>query len=162
MKARGLSRPVLVGGAAAEYYSASALTTGDFDMCSPAQAALEEELQGFGFIRPSGAGKSLRGWIHPELGLGFEVVANVPMDGNVDAAHIVLVENIAQDAAFAIISVEDLIADRMGQYASGTARDRIDQARALFLLNPDVDLDYLERRIREESFGDYGIEDIRT
>jgi len=33
---------------------------------------------------------------------------------------------------------------------------------ALFLLNPDVDLDYLERRIREESFGDYGIEDIRT
>lgn len=162
MKARGLSRPVLVGGAAAEYYSASALTTGDFDMCSPAQPALEEELQRFGFIRPSGAGKSLRGWIHSELGLGFEVVANVPMDGNVDAAHIVLVENIAQDAAFAIISVEDLIADRMGQYASGTARDRIDQARALFLLNPDVDIDYLERRIREESFGDYGIEDIRT
>lgn len=162
MKARGLSRPVLVGGAAAEYYSASALTTGDFDMCSPAQPALEEELQRFGFMRPSGAGKSLRGWIHPELGLGFEVVANVPMDGNVDAAHIVLVENIAPGAAFAIISVEDLIADRMGQYASGTARDRIDQARALFLLNPDVDLDYLERRIREESFGDYGIEDIRT
>jgi hypothetical protein len=162
MKARGLSRPVLVGGAAAEYYSASALTTGDFDMCSPAQPALEEELQRFGFIRPSGAGKSLRGWIHPELGLGFEVVANVPMDGNVDAAHIVLVENIAPSTAFAIISVEDLIADRMGQYASGTARDRIDQARALFLLNPDVDLDYLERRIREESFGDYGIEDIRT
>ena len=162
MKARGFSRPVLVGGAAAEYYSASALTTGDFDMCSPAQPALEEELQRFGFIRPSGAGKSLRGWIHPELGLGFEVVANVPMDGNVDAAHIVLVENIAPGTAFAIISVEDLIADRMGQYASGTARDRIDQARALFLLNPDVDFDYLERRIREESFGDYGIEDIRT
>lgn len=33
---------------------------------------------------------------------------------------------------------------------------------ALFVLNPDVDLDYLERRIREESFGDYDIEDIRT
>ena len=162
MKAQGFSRPVLVGGAAAEYYSASALTTGDFDMCSPAQPALEEELQRLGFIRPSGAGKSLRGWIHPELGLGFEVVANVPMDGNVDAAHIVLIENMTPGAAFAIISVEDLIADRMGQYASGTARDRIDQARALFLLNPDVDLDYLERRIREESFGDYGIEDIRT
>lgn len=162
MKARGLSRPVLVGGAAAEYYSASALTTGDFDMCSPAQPALEEELQHFGFIRPSGAGKSLRGWIHPELGLGFEIVANVPMDGNVDAAHIVLIENMTPGAAFAIISVEDLIADRMGQYASGTARDRLDQARALFSLNPDIDLDYLERRIREESFGDYGIEDIRT
>jgi hypothetical protein len=26
---------------------------------------------------------------------------------------------------------------------------------------PDIDLVYLERRIREESFGDYGIDDIK-
>jgi hypothetical protein len=48
----------------------------------------------------------------------------------------------------------------MGQYTSGTARDRIDQARILFALHPDLDLDYLERRIREESMGDYGVEDL--
>lgn len=36
MTKRGLPRPVLVGGAAAEFYSSSALTTGDFDMCSTA------------------------------------------------------------------------------------------------------------------------------
>ena len=53
-----------------------------------------------------------------------------------------------------------LIADRMGQYASGTARDRIDQARLLLALHPDADMAYLERRIREESMGDYGVEDI--
>ena len=41
--------------------------------------------------------------------------------------------------------VEDLIADRMGQYASGTARDRIDQARTLLALHPDADMAYLER-----------------
>ena len=33
MVARGLSRPILVGGAAVEYYSGSAVTTGDFDIC---------------------------------------------------------------------------------------------------------------------------------
>jgi hypothetical protein len=78
-----------------------------------------------------------------------------------DAAHIVLIDNFSTEGGFAIVSVEDLIADRMGQYASGTARDRKDQARDLFALNPDVDLVYLERRIRDESFGDYGIDDIK-
>ncbi len=157
----GCPRPVLVGGAAAEYYSASALMTGDVDLCTPVQSELEAEMRRHGFIKPSGPGKSTRGWIHPDLQLGFEVVATVPMDGAVDRDHILLVQDIAPDQAFAIISVEDLIADRMGQYASGAARDRIDQARALFALHPDADLRYLERRIREESFGDYGVQDLR-
>lgn len=161
MHKRGLLRPVLVGGAAVEFYSTSALTTGDFDMCTPSQAELEDEMQRQGFVRPSGRGKSLRGWIHPELGLGFEVVADVPMDGNVDAAHIRLVRPVGEEALFRVISVEDLIADRMGQFASGTARDRIDQARLLLSLHPAADLGYLDRRIREESSGDYGIADIQ-
>jgi hypothetical protein len=160
MATRGLPRPVLVGGAATEFYSTSALTTGDFDICPTCQPELEEEMQRFGFIRPSGAGQMLRGWIHPELKLGFEVVADVPMDGKVDAAHIRLVRPIGETALFRVISVEDLIADRMGQYASGTARDRIEQARLLLALHPDADMPYLESRIREESMGDYGIEDI--
>ncbi len=102
----------------------------------------------------------MKGWVHPELKLGFEVVADVPMDGYVDPAHIRLVQPVGDSALFRVISVEDLIADRMGQYASGTARDRIDQARVLLALHPDADMDYLERRIREESMGDYGVKDI--
>lgn len=43
---------------------------------------------------------------------------------------------------------------------SGTAPDRVDQTRLLFQLHPDLDLDYLDRRIREESAGDYGVEDL--
>ena len=160
MVARGLPRPILVGGAAVEFYSGSAVTTGDFDLCSPVQAELEEEMQRLGFIKPSRPGMATRGWIHPELALGFEVVADVPMDGGVDAAHIRLVQPIGETALFRVISVEDLIADRMGQYASGTARDRIDQARLLLALHPDADLAYLERRIREESGGDYGVRNI--
>ena len=161
MHQRGLSRPVLVGGAAAELYSTSALTTGDFDICTFRQTELEEELQRLGFVRPSGKGTMVKGWVHPELKLGFEVVAEVPMDGNVDAAHIRMVQPIGGSALFRVISVEDLIADRMGQYASGTARDRLDQAKVLLALHPDADLVYLERRIREESMGDYGVEHIK-
>jgi hypothetical protein len=158
MKARGLQRPILVGGAAAEFYSMSALSTGDFDMCTVSQGALEEEMRRLGFIKPSGAGQSLKGWIHPALKLGFETVADVPMDGNFDRDTLVLVDDFAEDGLFVVISVEDLIADRMGQYASGTAKDRLDQAKTLFSLQTDLDRGYLEHRIREETFGDYGIE----
>lgn len=104
----------------------------------------------------------LKGLIHPHLKIGFEVVADVPMDGTVDPTHVLLVEPIGETALFRVISVEDLIADRMGQYASGTASDRLEQARLLLTLHPDADRDYLERRIREESMGDYGIADLES
>lgn len=161
MHERGLPRPILVGGAAAEFWSTSALTTGDFDICTPLQPELEQEMTKFGFVRPSGIGQLTKGWIHPELKLGFEVVANVPMDGTIDVARLQLVRPVGETALFRVISLEDLIADRMGQFASGTARDRLDQARILLALHPDADFDYLERRIREESCGDFGIEDIK-
>lgn len=158
--ARGLSRPVLVGGGAVEFYTGGTVMTGDIDITSPAQPELEEEMQRIGFVRPSGAGKSLRGWIHPDLGLGFEIVGSSPMGGSADAARIRLVQPIGESARFRLLSIEDLIADRMGQFASGSAPDMRAQARALLRLYPDVDRVYLDRRIREETLGDHGIEDI--
>ncbi|MBV8685280.1 MAG: hypothetical protein JOZ90_11515 [Alphaproteobacteria bacterium] len=161
MHARGLPRPILVGGGAAEYYSASALMTGDIDVTSPVQPELEEELRRLGFVRPSGSGRSLRGWVYPDLGLGFEVVGSSPLDGAVDPARLVLVEQMQEGAAFVIIPVEDLIADRMGQYASGSAPEMLEQARRLLALHPDADMHYLERRIRTETLGEHGVDDIR-
>lgn len=155
----GLNRPILVGGAAAEFYSQSAISTGDFDICTFQQGELEEEMLRHGFVRPSGTGQLLKGLVHPDLKLGFEVVANTPMDGNFDRDTLTLVNNIG-GGAFVVISVEDLIADRMGQYASGTAADRLDQARTLFCLGLAIDRDYLDRRIREETGGDHGIETL--
>jgi hypothetical protein len=63
MEARRLPRPVLVGGGAVEFYSGSALMTGDIDVTSPAQPELEEELGRLGFVRPSGPGQSLRAFV---------------------------------------------------------------------------------------------------
>lgn len=48
----------------------------------------------------------------------------------------------------------------MGQFASGSAPEMREQAITLLALNPDVERDYLDRRIREETFGDYSLADI--
>ncbi len=98
-----------------------------------------------------------RGWIHADVKLGFEVVSDTLLDGNADRSRVRMI-SIGDAGRVAVISVEDIIADRMGQYGSGTARDMLGQARALFRLYSDVDRDYLERRIREETAGDYGID----
>lgn len=160
MHRRGLPRPILVGGAAAEYFSGSALMTGDIDLTSPVQPELEDELARLGFVRPEGVGHTPLGWIHPDLRLGFEVVADTLMEGAVDYRRVLLVEGIAADIAFAVIPIEDLIADRMGQYASGAAPEMREQARILYRLHPDLDMEYLDRRVRHETGNDYGIADL--
>ncbi|HEX8222509.1 MAG TPA: hypothetical protein VF605_01685 [Allosphingosinicella sp.] len=53
-----------------------------------------------------------------------------------------------------------MIADRVGQYASGTAPEMLEQARRLFTLHADADRANMERRIRHESAGEYGGEDL--
>lgn len=37
------------------------------------------------------------------------------------------------------------------------AADRLGQAQQLLRLHPGLDMDYLERRIREETMGEHGI-----
>lgn len=160
MKGRGLPVPVLVGGGAVELYSGSAMMTGDFDVVTPWQEEFEEELRREGFTKPIGPGHTALGWVHPDLALGFEVVSRTLLDGMADRNRIVFI-GLSTDGEAAIISLEDMIADRMGQYASGAALEMLEQARRLFALHPDADLDYMERRIRHESAGAYGIANLQ-
>lgn len=62
MKRQGFEPPVLVGGAAVELYSGSAITTGDFDVVTGRQDAFEAALREDGFTKPGGFG-------HTPLGL---------------------------------------------------------------------------------------------
>lgn len=157
----GFERPVLVGGAAVELYTNSAINTGDFDIITGSQQAFEQHLQTAGFIRPSGPGMATRGWIHPDLQLGFEVVGSTLLDGEADRDRVRLID-VGTDGAAAVISLEDMIADRMGQYASGTARTMLRQAKTLFKLYPDADLAYMEDRIRFETAGEYGVDTLQN
>lgn len=159
MRARGFLPPVLVGGGAVELYTLSAINTGDFDIVTARQEEFEQELRRLGFSKPEGLGHTPLGWVHPELKLGFEVVSSALLDGAADRDRILFID-LAGDGRAAIISIEDMIADRMGQFASGAAPTMREQARTLFALHGDLDLDYMERRIRHESAGEYGVEDL--
>lgn len=159
MKARGFEAPILVGGAAVELYSKSAVATGDFDIVTARQPEFEEELRAHGFTKPEGLGHTPLGWVHPGLRLGFEVVSSTLLDGMADRDRILLID-LGEDGQAAFVSIEDMIADRMGQYASGSAPEMLQQARDLFTLHPNADLEYLDRRIRYESAGDHGIADL--
>ncbi len=156
---RGHSRPILVGGAALELYSASAYTTGDFDLVAARQDLVEQQLRHAGFVRPSGPGTLTRGWIHPDLKLGFEIVGNNLLGGHADSTRLRLL-SIGTSGDVAVIAIEDLIADRMGQFASGAAPECLEQARQLHVLAPELDMAYLDFRIGEETFGDYGAADL--
>lgn len=145
----GLKPPILVGGGAVELYTQGAVNTGDFDLVSTGQSALEAVMMTHGFVRPSGPGVATRGWIHPDLKLGFEVVGSRLLDGYADTSLLQMIE-VEAHGTVAVISVEDLIADRMGQYASRAAYDMLGHAKALFTLSEGLDLHYMERRIREE------------
>lgn len=159
MTAQGFELPVLVGGGAVEMFSSSAIATGDFDIATAWQEVFEAVLRDLGFVKPSGPGKATRGWIHPDLMLGFEVVSRTLLGGLADRDRVYLID-LGEDGIAAIISVEDIIADRMGQFASRTAPDMLGQAARLLVLHSDVDRAYLDRRVREETTDDYGIEDI--
>ena len=100
-----------------------------------------------------------RGWIHPELALGFEVVTSTLLDGMAERERVCLIDA-GEGQTVSVIPLEDMIADRMGQYASGTAPAMREQARRLFVLHNEADLDYMDKRIRYESGGDYGVADL--
>jgi hypothetical protein len=161
MDEAGFRPPVLVGGAAVEIYTRGAVTTGDFDLACGRQDILEAEMQRHGFVRPTGTGTLTRGWVHPELKLGFECVSDLLLDGLADRDMVQIVE-LGEDGSAAVIAPEDIIADRMGQYASGSAPDMLGQAKALFAVCEGLDMDYMRRRIAEETAGEYGIQDLEA
>ena len=161
MEAQGHHPPVLVGGGAVELYSNNLIATGDFDISTPWQDAFESALISLGFVRPSGAGKATRGWMHADFKLGFEVVSSTLLDGLADRERVVRLD-LGDDGVALILSVEDMIADRMGQFGSGSAPEMLAQAQVLASLHTDVDTTYLERRIREETAGDLGIQDLKA
>lgn len=158
---QGFSAPVLVGGAAIELYSNNLIATGDFDIATARQEEFEHALIGLGFVRPSGSGKATRGWIHPDFRLGFEVVTSTLLDGLADRDRVVRLD-LGEDGTACILAIEDMIADRMGQFASGSAPDMLNQAQVVASLHSDLDPVYLERRIREETSGELGIQHLKT
>ena len=142
---------VIVGGAAVSFYTQGAILSGDFDIV--ADIAFEQFLFQFGFCKETGAGRLLGGYFHPDVPrLGFEFVSGALFEGKADNDKLLAVP-ILDDKEVVFPAIEDLIADRLGQFASSKNRDEsmLIQAKLLFDLASDCDHAYLKRRIIEET-----------
>jgi hypothetical protein len=142
---------VIVGGAAVSFYTQGQVLSGDFDMV--ADIGFERFLLAEGFEKDVGPGKFLGSYFHPEVEhLGFEFVSGALFDGKSDWDKVVAVP-VTDETEVVFPAVEDLIADRLGQYAGSKnrARDMLDQARLMLSLASECDRVYLRRRIIEET-----------
>jgi hypothetical protein len=165
-KAQGKSPPIIVGGAAVEFYTGSTIMTGDFDLVSPDQPAIEAALQKVGFRREDRMGHAMRGLYHPDLNMGAEVVSSRLLDGAADIGHTVDVTTSPAGAFVRIVSLEDMIADRLAQYGSAPrgVPEMLDQALTLwrFAEQRQIDEAYLDKRIRYETAGDWSLDRLKS
>ena len=143
---------VLVGGAATALYTSGAFPSFDFDVVAGMNEEFAAAMLQHGFKREDRPGHLLVGFYHPDHpGYGVQQVTPPLFDGRSDLGRLVRL-SVVPSGEVMLPSVEDMIADRLAQYAvaSPTDTSRLDQARALFALAHDPDRDYLVRRIIEE------------
>ena len=108
-----------MGGAAVELYTGGRITSGDFDFVSQWQSEFFAELEAVGFERPDKPGWLTRSLWHPELHFGVQVVSQPLMDGRADDSKIQVIDvGSDRELTLRVITIEDLIADRMAQSLS--------------------------------------------
>jgi hypothetical protein len=97
-------RPVLIGGAAVELYTAGAYCTGDLDFAGTVPPAVARFLGGCGFRR------SGRHWVHEqgEVFLELPVASLLPREQAIELA--------AFDRPVLVVSPEDLLVDRLAAW----------------------------------------------
>ena len=133
--------PVLVGGAAVEILTGGAYTTGDLDFVGSVPPSVRDILEENGFKR------SGRHWIHEvaEIFLEFPGDALDPKER--------AIRHEAYGYNLILVSLEDLLVDRLGAWAHW--KSGVDGANAFLLYRicrSEIDDDRLTRRAREEGF----------
>ncbi|MFA7431423.1 MAG: hypothetical protein WCZ23_14790 [Rhodospirillaceae bacterium] len=156
---QGHPRPVLVGGAVVELHVGSAMASGDFDILYEMPEVLRETLGHHGF-QPS-LSNPHAAMMNLETGMAVEFVKGPLFDGRSDRSRLVLY--MFENGSILVPPIEDMIADRMGQDTSaprGVPMMR-EQAVALYKLAENLDLDYLDKRIRQESANEHKLATLR-
>jgi hypothetical protein len=147
------ARPVLAGGAAASIYTGGMITSGDFDVIAAADEVFDGVMADHGFRPEDRAGHLLIGYYHPDVPtIGVQLVSGRLFEGRTDPQHITLLP-IENGGTIALAPIEDMIADRLGQYAASDDRDdeMLEQATLLFKLAGHIDREYLIKRALEET-----------
>lgn len=105
---------------------------------------------------------SLRGLYHPALLLAVDFVSGSLFEGRTDQGRIMrAIVDASRGTTVSFAPVEDMIADRLGQYESapGGVPAMLEQARLLLALADEIDETYLRRRVGEEC-ADVGLLDL--
>ena len=147
----------LVGGASVVILTDGEFHSGDFDLVATDVALFREILLKYGFQDERGQGRARNmlqaGWMHPDHpDLGWQLVTGPLFDGKSDTSKKIAIE-LRTDSELTLPAVEDLIADRLGQFAAQDGKSHhelVDQARPLFRLANGIDQDYLKRRVVED------------
>lgn len=144
--------PVLVGGAATAIQTAGEFMSGDFDVVAGNDDAFAAAMAEAGFLIDERVGRLAGGFHHPDFPrYGVELVSGDLFDGRSDRAKLIRL-SFRDGSDIVLPPVEDLIADRLGQYAIASVSDasRLEQAKVLLRMAKEVDGHYLRSRIVDE------------
>ena len=133
-------RPILIGGAALEFYTAGGYATADVDLALPSAPEVDAAFDRLGFEREG------RYWHRMDLDLLFEAPAAAGLPGETAPRTEVEVEGLPVE----VIGVEDLLVDRLRAWV----RWRSDEdgrwcSRLSALYGERMDWAYIERRVAE-------------
>ncbi len=129
-------RPVLIGGAAIEFYTFGGYNTGDIDLAVADHLLLAGVMDKLGFERRG------RVWYHPQVAETVESPAST-----LDEATAPLTIVQVQEFRCHIIGVEDLIIDRLNGYVHWNwADDRRWATNLIALHRQDMDWEYVRQR----------------
>jgi predicted nucleotidyltransferase len=132
--------PILVGGAALEFYTAGGYTTKDVDLALPTCPEVDAAFADLGFSKEG------RYWYHAELDLLFEAPAPAGLPGETSPRTEVEIDGLR----VVVIGLEDLLIDRLRAWVHWTSEEDRRWARRLALLYSDrLDWEYLRCRTGE-------------
>lgn len=135
-KLPGKKKPILVGGSAVEFYTRGTCKSIDIDLLAD-RDSLEKVLEKMGFSKIG------RHWFYTK-DVGIEVVGESPEGRRVN-------EVLHEGKLIRILSIEDLIVDRLNACKHWKSQYDCEQAQVLFgVYSGKLDLEYLKKRMKEE------------
>ncbi len=129
--------PILVGGAALEFYTAGGYSTGDVDLAMPKGPDVDAAFADLGFEKEG------RFWIREDLELYFEAPAPAGLPGETAPRTEIEIEGLK----IVVLGLEDLLVDRVRAWVHWRSEEDRRWARHLAVLYADrLDRRYLYQR----------------
>jgi len=128
---RGGKQPIIVGGQAVEIYTQGSYTTGDIDIKAPFEIT-EAILKEWGFD------KAGRPWLNRELNIYLDWLGSSLEEGE-EAEKKAAIIKITEDLEIRVISIEDLVIDRLGAFKWWGDTDSLMWAKVLIRVKKSID-----------------------